>query len=73
MFSQPIVEKFKLTSLLTAVIWYISNEYESSSANVRISEKKQTPCLATMLVKDIYFRPSLKGLTSDATKDMQSS
>ena len=65
MFSQPIVEKFKLTSLLTAVIWYISNEYESSSANLKISEKKQSPCFASMLVKDIYFRPKLKDLPGD--------
>lgn len=59
-FSQPMAQKFKLTSLLTAVIWYISNEYESSSANQKISGKKQTPCIATMLVKDVYFRPSAR-------------
>ena len=51
-----MVEKTKLTSLLTMVIWLISNEYESSSVNIKISGKKQTPCIATMLVKDIYFR-----------------
>ena len=55
-FSLPIAEKTKLTSLLTMVIWLISNEYESSSVNIKISGKKQTPCIATMLVKDIYFR-----------------
>ena len=59
-FSQPIAEKAKLTSLLTTVTWVISNEYESSSVNVKISGKKQTPCFATMLVKDIYFRPKYK-------------
>lgn len=55
-FSQPVAKEMKLTSLLTTVIWYISNEYESSSANRKITGKKQTPCIATMLVKDVYFR-----------------
>lgn len=55
--SRPEVRHQTLNRVLTSVIKLVSQEYESKSANQTISGRKQTPCFASMLLKDFYFRP----------------
>lgn len=57
-FSHPKSQNQSLNNLLTAVIRLVAQEYESWSGKLWISGKKQTPCFASMLVKDVYFRPN---------------
>ena len=54
--NDPAAGDQSLTKLLTKVIKLVSQEYESRSTNIKISKKKQTPCFASMLVKDVVFR-----------------
>ncbi|KAL4241051.1 Caspase-3 [Mactra antiquata] len=54
---KPNIEKRSLHQLLTAVIKHVGLNYQSLSSNLRISGKKQTPCIISKLVKDVYFTP----------------
>lgn len=54
--SSPEAENQSLNKLLTAVIQYVSVVKESRGKDIRIIGKKQSPCFASMLTKDIYFK-----------------
>lgn len=54
--SKPEAGNQPLTKLLTSAIRHVAVKNESRSANPKISGKKQTPCFASMLTKDVYFK-----------------
>lgn len=41
--------------ILTRVNYVVATNFESQSDDPRFSEKKQIPCVVSMLTKELYF------------------
>lgn len=47
--------KLEIMQILTRVNYSVAIDYESWSEDARYSEKKQIPCMVSMLTKELYF------------------
>ena len=50
------VDEMSLTRILTRVIRKVAVDYQSGHTDPRLNAKKQSPCIYSMLTKDVYFR-----------------
>ncbi|KAJ7325213.1 hypothetical protein JRQ81_018233 [Phrynocephalus forsythii] len=48
-------KELEILQILTMVNYRVSRNYESQSDDPRYSEKKQVPCVVSMLTKELYF------------------
>uniref|UniRef100_A0A1A7XCV5 Caspase 7, apoptosis-related cysteine peptidase n=1 Tax=Iconisemion striatum TaxID=60296 RepID=A0A1A7XCV5_9TELE len=48
-------KKLELMQILTRVNYMVANTFESWSEDPRFTEKKQIPCVVSMLTKELYF------------------
>ena len=49
--------KMDLLSLMTRVNKNVAYEFQSNSSHPAINQKKQIPCITSMLTKDVIFTP----------------
>ncbi|TSK14754.1 Caspase-7 [Bagarius yarrelli] len=48
-------KQLEILQILTRVNYMVANNFESWSDDPRLSEKKQIPCVVSMLTKELYF------------------
>ncbi|XP_042313007.1 caspase-7 isoform X2 [Sceloporus undulatus] len=48
-------KELEILQILTMVNYRVARNYESQSEDPRFSEKKQVPCVVSMLTKELYF------------------
>ncbi|XP_038678154.1 caspase-7 isoform X5 [Scyliorhinus canicula] len=49
-------KEFEIMQILTRVNYMVAMHFESWSEDPRFSEKKQIPCIVSMLTKELYFK-----------------
>mmetsp|Transcript_13415 Transcript_13415/g.24013 ORF Transcript_13415/g.24013 Transcript_13415/m.24013 type:complete len:113 (+) Transcript_13415:2-340(+) len=45
-----------LLTMMTRVNQIVANKFQSNTSNPDMSEKKQIPCVTSMLTKEVYFK-----------------
>lgn len=48
-------KQLEIMQILTRVNYMVATSFESWSEDPRFSEKKQIPCVVSMLTKELYF------------------
>ena len=48
-------KRLEIMQILTRVNYMVATSFESWSEDPRFSEKKQIPCVVSMLTKELYF------------------